>query len=171
MMKEAAPRKGRGKSGASKSARPPERVRAVRLIGAFMPHLTAPAFKRTPPLLIRLVMDWESLAGPALGRQSIPRRLSAGVLTVSCCGPAAMELQYAAPQLVERLNTACGLWGENRLRQIKIVQDRFAATAPEPVRRRPGAPIVVAEVEEGPLRDALERLGGQIAVHRRGKRR
>ncbi|QDH15170.1 DUF721 domain-containing protein [Oecophyllibacter saccharovorans] len=161
-----------GRRRRSGSQGPEARVRGVRMIGAFIPSLTGPAFRRRPPLLVRLVMDWESLVGPELGTRSIPRKLSGGVLTVSCCGPMAMELQYAAPQIVERLNGSCGLWGEERLIRLRIMQDFTQLPSSPAPRARQAVPLSLPELEQGDLRAVLERLGGHVLQRRqrRGQR-
>jgi len=94
----------------------------ARQIGALVPGITKPAFKKKSPLLVRLSMDWEDFIGPRLSRVTEPRRLSAGSLTLACSGPIAMELQHLAPQIIERINTACGLRGEHLILRLKIVQ-------------------------------------------------
>lgn len=137
-----------------------------RLIGTFMADITRPAFKRKSPLLVRLVMDWDILVGPELAGRSVPRRLRPGVLSVGCAGPVAMEMRYAAPQILERINTACGLYGEYRLRELKLMQDVTISPPSLPQARPAPLSVTIEGLEEGPLREALERLGGHIAARR-----
>lgn len=141
------------------------------MIGALVPSVTKPAFKRKSPLFMRLILDWESIVGPSMAQQSEPCRLRPGVLTLRCSGPMAMEIQYAIPQLLERINTACGLRGEGAIQQIKLVQDRKIAAA-RPVTKKAASPtsVTLPEMEEGPVRDALERLGGHIAARSKDRR-
>lgn len=139
---------------------------AARQIGTFVPELTQPAFKKKSPLLTRLIMDWEDFVGPRLGSQTEPRRLSAGTLTLACSGPLAMELQHLAPQIIERINTTCGLRGEHGIARLKIVQDRVAFVAPS--RKRPSPrPVEVPDIQDDALREALEKLGGYIGAKAR----
>ncbi|KXV23262.1 DUF721 domain-containing protein [Gluconobacter japonicus] len=140
----------------------------ARQIGALMPGITQPAFKKKSPLLVRLSMDWEDFIGPRLSKVTEPRRFSAGTLTLACSGPVAMELQHLALQIIERINTTCGLRGETMIVRLKIVQDMTAFERPRPARPRP-IQVDVPEIEDDELRDALQRLGGHIGA--RGKRR
>ncbi|WP_248461188.1 DciA family protein [Parasaccharibacter sp. TMW 2.1888] len=140
-----------------------------RMIGALLPPLTKPIFRKKSPLFVRLLMEWETLVGPALAEVSEPCRLRPGVLTIRCCGPAAVEMQYAAPRILANINTACGLHGDEALHHIKLVQDR-------PVQRRPSrpprnvwkeaAPVPVSGIEDDGLKETLARLGGHIRARR-----
>lgn len=150
---------------------PPSRTRKGMMIGALVPSVTKPAFKRKSPLFMRLILDWDSIVGPSMAQQSEPCRLRPGVLTLRCSGPMAMEIQYAIPQLLERINTACGLSGDGAIQQIKLVQDRKIVAARPLIKKAASpTPVPLPEMEEGPLRDALEHLGGQIAAHSKHRR-
>lgn len=141
----------------------------ARMIGALLPGLTRAAFRKKSPLFIRLIMDWENFVGATLAQQSEPCRLRPGVLTVRCCGPVAVEIQYAAPRILESINTACGLEGETRLIQLKLVQDKTIhkeQSGSPPKSHKNIRPVNVEGVEEGPLKEALARLGGQISARR-----
>ncbi|QHI96267.1 DUF721 domain-containing protein [Aristophania vespae] len=141
---------------------PPKRSYGVRSIGSYVPNLTRPAFQKKSPLFTRLVLDWEQFVGKTLFQISTPKRLHNNVLTVSCYGPQAIELQYNAVQILGRINVACGLRDTQKLVQLKIVQDR---TLYQPIKKRVHRPIEpqpVPDVAEGSLREALERLGGHI---------
>ncbi|MCL1515672.1 hypothetical protein CPA54_06905 [Parasaccharibacter sp. TMW2.1890] len=145
-----------------------------RMIGALLPPLTKPIFRKKSPLFVRLLMEWETLVGPALAEVSEPCRLRPGVLTIRCCGPAAVEMQYAAPRLLANINTACGLYGDEALKQIKLLQDR-------PVQRKPShrpqkkwkdaAPVSVNGIEDAGLKETLERLGGHIRAKKQGTKK
>ncbi|GBR67693.1 hypothetical protein AA103587_0418 [Gluconobacter kanchanaburiensis NBRC 103587] len=111
-------------------------------------------------------MDWVDFVGPRLGKQTEPRRLSAGTLTLACSGPIAMELQHLAPQIIERINVACGLRGEYGIERLKIVQDLVAFERPSPKRPRP-LQIEVPDIEDEELRLALESLGGHLGARRK----
>lgn len=106
-----------------------------------------------------------------MAHHSEPCRLRPGVLTIRCSGPMAMEIQYAIPRLLERINIACGLSGEQALQQIKLVQDR--TITPPTAKKTPVSDtlsVSVPDMDDGPLREALERLGGQVAARSRGRR-
>jgi hypothetical protein len=133
-----------------------------RPLGALVPALTRPAFKRKSPAGAQIMADWPDLVGPALAAVTQPLRLASGTLTLACAGPVAMELQHLAPQLAGRINTALGRVAVERFR---FVQQAPAAAAP---RKRPAAkPVALPErvesaiesVTSPELREALERLG------------
>ena len=135
-------------------------------IGSFVQALTQPVFKKKPPVLARLMMDWADFVGPRLSKQTEPRRLPAGTLTLACAGPIAMELQHLAPQIIERINVACGLRGEYGIERLKIVQDLVAFERPTPKRPKP-LQIEVPDIEDEELRLALESLGGHLGAKRK----
>lgn len=141
---------------------------AIRSVGSYVSRLTQPAFRKHSPLLVRLMLDWEQFVGSRFSKVSMPKRLHRGVLTISCHGPMAIELHYNMRHVLERINTSCGLLGENRLSQLKIIQDQVAPSSftEKHIRPQP-SPVPIEGFEEGPLKEALERLGGQVKVRSR----
>lgn len=133
-----------------------------RPLGALVPRLTRPAYKRKSPAGAMIMADWAEIAGPAIAGVSQPVRLTHGTLTLACSGPVAMELQHLAPQLAARINAALGRVAVERFR---FVQQPL--TGAPPPKRRPAAPeslperveSALAGVESPELRAALERLG------------
>ncbi|MBR0647744.1 DUF721 domain-containing protein [Plastoroseomonas hellenica] len=130
-----------------------------RPLGAILPRLTRPAFKRRSPAGAQLMADWPAVIGPALAAVSVPKRLSAGTLTLACSGPIAMELTHLAPELIARINAHLGGTPVQRLRFVQEAPRQ--ATIPPP-RPEPQLPARVAasltEVRSEPLRAALEKL-------------
>jgi hypothetical protein len=141
-----------------------------RALGALLPRLTRPAFKRRSPAGAALMADWPAVVGPALAAVSTPKRLGNGTLVIGCAGPVAMELTHLAPQLIGRINAHLGQVVVERLR---FVQEASGAPAPAP---RPAAPTVlparvqqaVASLPEGELREALEKLARGVYRNRDG---
>ncbi len=133
-----------------------------RPLGALVPALTRPAFKRKSPAGAQIMADWPELVGPALAAVTQPLRLASGTLTLACAGPVAMELQHLAPQLAGRINAALGRVAVERFRFVQ----QAPATAP-PRRKPPTQPVRLPErvesalesVDSPGLREALERLG------------
>jgi len=133
---------------------------APRPLGALLPRLTRPAFKRRSPASALLMADWAEVVGPQLAAATKPLRLGNGTLTIACAGPVAMELTHLAPQLIARINGHLGRVAVERLRFVQ----RAAAPAPGP--RRPAAPAplpapvedAVAGIPQGELREALAKL-------------
>lgn len=128
-----------------------------------LPAITRPAFRSAGPAAAQLFADWPLIVGPALAAVSAPRRFTAGTLTLGCSGPVGMELQHLSAQLIERIN---GHLGRTQVSRIRLVQE--AARRPQQP-TRPGvsqasspALRVIDDIPDGPLRDALARLGGTL---------
>lgn len=149
--------------------RPAFRPSGVTELGALIPRLTRPAFRRVNPAGAQIMADWDAIMGPGPLAEAQPLRLSQGVLTLACPGPLALEISMLAPQVMARINAHLG---RAAVKQLKFVQ---ASAAPPPAPRRAArrgdaAPVPLpeatrarlADMPEGPLRDALERLGQAV---------
>jgi len=137
-----------------------------RAVGALVPGLVKPAFRKRAPATAQVLADWEAIMGPAIAAVSVPRKLFAGTLAIACTGPMAIEMQHLAPQLIDRINRHLGKIAVTRLR---FVQDAPAArVAPRPPRAAAVAQAraAVAGLPEGELRDALEALGRAVLAAR-----
>jgi hypothetical protein len=148
----------------SKTGPSPEtrHVYGPRPVGALIPALVRPAFRKRGPATAQVLADWSSIVGPALASLTVPRRLSAGTLTIACTGPMALELQHMTEELRSRINTQVG---HEVVQRLRFVQDETAAALPAPpsVPRAPRAAAqAVADLPAGPLRDALEALGSVV---------
>jgi hypothetical protein len=137
------------------------RAYGPRAIGGLIARVTRPGFRRRSPAAIQIMTDWLEIMGPDLGARTVPQKLSAGTLTIACAGPAAMELQHFAPQLIARINGHVGGHGDTApIQRLRFVQQ---ATMPSPARtpperaRAPKPPPRI-DLEPGPLHDALTRL-------------
>ncbi len=133
-----------------------------RPVGALVPGLTRPAFRKRAPATAQVLTDWEAIMGPALAAVTAPRRLSGTTLTVSCAGPVAMELQHAAAELMARIN---GHLGRVVVERLRFVQDLSPAAARPPA-AAPVPPPALPGVPPGPLHDALAALGQAVARER-----
>ena len=146
----------------------PERAFATRELGALIPRLTRPAFRKRSPESAQVLADWASLAGPTLAALAEPVRLSHSTLTLACTGPAAMEIGMMAPMLIERLN---GQLGRAAVRKLAFVQRAPRLAAPI-VRRPPPGPVPpeaeapLATLPEGELQAALARLARGVFAKR-----
>lgn len=138
-----------------------------------------PAARKRGFAAASLLADWADIVGPALARRCQPAALQAargargGVLVLHATGAAALEVQHALPQLIERIN---GHFGFKTVRQVRLVQ------APLPPRPTMVAPAIrqldpveeaeleraVAPVADEELRTALSRLGRSIKARRPG---
>ncbi len=135
-----------------------------RSLAALLPPLVRPIFRHRSPASATLLSDWAAIVGPALAARTAPRHVRAGVLTLGCDGPTALELQHVEGKLIERINIELGA---AVVRRIRLVQDGAPSTPP---RRRLAAatPAPIEGLPGGALGDALARLGGAIARRRDG---
>jgi hypothetical protein len=142
-------------------------VYGPRAIGSLLPAVTRPALRSRNAAAAQLIADWEAVVGPALAAITLPRRLSAGTLTLACTGPAALELQHQSQMLIGRINSHFGRLLVDRLRFVQ--DDSASAPRATPARphRAPVAPVTIPDMPEGPLRDALAALGARIAARNR----
>jgi len=141
-------------------------VYGPRPVGALVPALIRPAFRRHSAAAALIVADWEAIVGPSIAAVTTPRRLSAGCLTISCSGPVAMELQHLSEALMGRINTYLGQSAVSRLR---LLQDLRPPPPAAPAARPPAIAAAREAVEglpEGELRDALEGLGRAVLTPR-----
>ena len=143
-----------------------------RALGALLPRLTRPAFKRRSPAGAALMADWPAVVGPALAAVTSPKRLGSGTLVIACAGPVAMELTHLAPQLIGRINAHLGQVVVERLRFVQQQASNpagpAAPRAAEPVALPPRVQEAVAAVPAGELREALEKLARGVYRNRDG---
>lgn len=133
-----------------------------RSLAALLPALTGAAFRRRSPLASRLLADWQMIVGPAIAAVTVPAGFRSGVLTISCSGPVALELQHLAPKLIERINIHFGRALVKRLsfRQFAPATPQPPSLTPPPSAETESALAArLAGLDDGPLREALLRLG------------
>ena len=136
-------------------------VYGPRPLAALVPAIARVAFRRHGAASAQVMADWEAIVGPTLAGVAAPRRLASGTLTIACSGPAAMELQHLAPQLIARINTHLGAETVQRLRfvQSTVPLVSLPSSSPSPPEAVLAAEAAVGVVADGPLRDALAALG------------
>lgn len=130
-------------------------------LGALIPRLTRPAFRKRSPDSTQILADWPQVVGPEIARMAEPVRLSAGTLTLACTGPAAMELGMGAPALIQRINAHLGRIAVRKLAFVQRAPRVEAARPRRPAAPGPLPPRVEKSLEAVPgeeLRLALERL-------------
>lgn len=127
-----------------------------------------------------LLGSWDEIAGADFAETTRPEKITwprrdyagtdggyePGVLTIACEGARALFLTHAQGELIGRINA---FFGFPAIRQIRIVQKPVSAGPP---RRRRIAPLqgaaarklddLMEGVEDGPLREALKRLGAAV---------
>jgi hypothetical protein len=145
-------------------------VYGPRSIGALLAPVLRPTWRKRAPATAQIIADWHSIVGPAIARDTTPRRLSNGTLLISCNGPVAMELQHLSDALVARINTHVGHQVVQRLRFLQDATETDRPTAPPPRPPNPKAlqavEKAVSDLPEGPLRDALAALGRSVVTYR-----
>ncbi|MEP9376835.1 DciA family protein [Aquabacter sp. CN5-332] len=128
--------------------------------------------------VVEVVTHWDEIVGPDLAPRSMPMKLQwprgteaePATLTVRVEGPYAIEFQYAAPVVIERINAYFG-WrcvGRIALRQGPVPTRAVPVMPPPPeqkavdaVRREIGA------FEDEALAASLARLGALVRRERR----
>lgn len=133
----------------------PRRNFAARGIAGLLAPVVRPAFRKRAPAAASLLADWPQLAGPELAAKAAPVKFSGGTLTLACSGPAAMELQLLAPQIIARLNLSLG---HAMIERVRFLQAAPAAKAPGAARLTARHIEVPADLPEGELGEALAKL-------------
>ncbi len=161
--RQAATRPQNAPPSAPATAPAPRHIYGPRPLGALIPPMVRPAFKKRAPATAQVLADWDIIMGPAISAVTTPRKLFAGTLSIACVGPVAMELQHLAPTLIGRINAHMGQIIVSRLRFVQDIQPQTQNPRPPP--RKPAAEAAhhaVATLPEGELRDALESLGRMV---------
>lgn len=125
----------------------------------------------------RLLTDWEQVIGEAIASRCQPINLSRqGVLLLDVAGSAAIELQHAEFQVIERINLFFGhpVVARLRLRQSPPKRRKFVRKDPPPP---PLDPVKAAAIDEtvqtvgdDDLKRALASLGQTIGRRAKGAR-
>jgi len=123
-------------------------------VGRFIAPVAGKTLSRGGAAMANLLGQWAAIAGPALAAHTLPVKLTKAAPTPAFSGdiapstlflkadPAkALEVQYAIPQLIERVNQTLGYQAIAGVRLIQVplmpgVKKRSPATASVP---RPGA--------------------------------
>jgi hypothetical protein len=120
---------------------------------------------------------WREIVGEALAGRSEPVKLvksrtGGATLELKVAGPVAALVQHQAPLILDRLNLYLGPGAVARLRIVQGPLSKPQTAATSAPTRRSRAPLdaaaecglvaSLAEAREGPLRDALLRLGREV---------
>ena len=138
--------------------------RGPRPLGALIPQVTRPAFRKRAPAAAQVLADWEAVVGPQLAADTVPRRLHGGTLTLACSSTTAMELQHRSGWVLARVNAYLGVQLAERLRIVQEVRPALP-DPPRPAKPRPAPKL--PGIPPGPLRDALAALGRAIPPSRK----
>ncbi len=170
----------RGGSAMSGAEKGPRRVRGARPLADFIAPGIADMCGRAGFSVVEVVTHWDEIVGPALAPKSVPLKLQwprgpeaePATLVVRVEGAYAIELQHAAPVVLERINTYFG-WrcvGRIALRQGPVPPRR---ARPAVVREPEAGEVAAVRREMGAFADedlaaSLARLGALVRRERRG---
>ncbi len=156
----------------------PRRGRVRTLAQALQP-VVRPLLKDRPLAEAQLLLDWPEIVGEHFAALCRPLKVRFarrgerrdGVLELACSGPAALELQHASPQLIQRVNAFLGYPAIARLGLKQVLSGPAAQLGP----RRPAAPAAApatpapagASSGDERLDRALAGLGAAVASRRR----
>ncbi|MBT3071873.1 DUF721 domain-containing protein [Rhodomicrobium sp. Az07] len=145
-------------SGASASAVP---YKGPVSVGRFIAPVAGKTLARGGTVMAELLAEWPAIAGAGLSAHTKPERLTKGapqpgfdgrtppsVLHLKVDPAKALDVQYIAPQLVERINSMLGFRAVSALR---IVQGPIVA---KPVRRAPTRPAPSSPGASAPVASA-----------------
>lgn len=164
-------------------ARPASRSRiSARVVGAYVPKLTRKAFEKYGFSAASLLTDWPSIVGAEVAGFAAPERLKwprgvairedaeagaegrPGAVLVLRVDPArALDVQYKAQQILERINV---YFGYRAVAELRIVQAPLAKRASVPAPQQIAKPRTLtpseapelADIADEQLRNALARL-------------
>jgi hypothetical protein len=158
----------------------------VRAAGSFVPKLTAKAFERYGFHSAEIMTAWDRVAGPDLAQYTEPERIkwprlpagaepanddrgrAQGAILVIRVDPArALEVEYQAAALVDRINRYFGYGAISGLRVVQspVRRAELAEPADNPAVRAPAPPELAAVTEPG-LKSALGALWDSITGER-----
>ncbi len=159
----------------------------VKAVGSFLPGLTRKAFEKYGFSTASLVTDWPAIAGTELAAYTAPERLkwprgvenseegaapagrgrSGATLVLRVDGARAIDVQYKARQIIERINA---YFGYAAIAELRILQAPVEARLPpaRPAARPAAEPLTheVAHIADPGLRGALARLGAGVRAGR-----
>ncbi|MGO9172471.1 MAG: DciA family protein [Rhodomicrobium sp.] len=154
----------------SAAAVPPRPGAGPVAVGRFIVPIAGKTLSRGGTVMAGLLSQWAAIAGPTLAASTMPAKLTSAAQEPAFAGknapamlhlkvdPAkALELQYAVPQLVERINQALGY---KAVAGIRLIQ------APVQSRAKKACPKAAAPAKTDPassrLSNALARMAAGV---------
>jgi hypothetical protein len=145
-------------------------LQGPRPVGALVPAITRPVFRKHSPAAAQIMADWATIVGPKVASMTTPRRLDRGTLTIGCAGPTAMDLHYVGQELIARINAHVGGQPVHSLRFTQAGMPPRAPPVPLPPPEAVAeAEAAVAHLPDGDLRSALAALGRVVLARTRPK--
>jgi hypothetical protein len=163
----------------------PNTLFGIRAVGSFLPGLTRKAFEKYGFSTASLITDWPAIVGVELAACTAPERLKwphgagrtqaddadrgrkGATLVLRVDGARALDVQYKARQVIERINAYFGYAAIAELRLLQAPIAAGAASTRPPVRTA-AEPLTheVAHIADPGLRSALARLGAGVRASR-----
>jgi hypothetical protein len=167
-----------------------QRPVAAKAVGSFVPRLTRPAFERYGFSAAALITDWETIVGADLARFTMPERLKwpkrvawtgeevsdeergrpGATLVLTVASGRALDVQYKAAQLIERINSYFGYRAVADLRIVQVASlkpaEAAATTTLVPAATAPSSKPreELAQITAPGLRAALERTADGLVT-------
>lgn len=150
----------------------------VKSVGHYLPQITRPVFEKFGYQRAALHTDWHSIVGEPLCHFTAPEQIKhqtrgneaaefeqegqkkGAVLVVRVEGPAALEVQHQAPQIIERINSYFGFRAIESIRILQAPLER-KVTPPQPQRFDLNKPVSGENnisCDDDQLNTALKRL-------------
>jgi hypothetical protein len=159
---------------------------SAKSVGSFLPALTTKAFQKYGFSTVSLITDWAAIVGKDLAACTAPERLkwprvahdsdaedarppskrSGAALVLRVEASRALNVQYDARQIIERINA---YFGYAAVAELRLIQGPVAVAPPPAARANVAAQPLALEasgIADTRLRDALARLGGEIRAGR-----
>lgn len=149
-------------------------------VGALVGAIIDPVTRRRGFATSELIAAWPDIVGARFADCTVPDKIvwpreengGPAVLVLKVDGPRAIFVQHEAGQILERANAFLGYGAIGRLR---IVQAPVSRAKPTEKPRKPelspadevAVGTTVAAVEDGPLKEALARLGRGVFSDRK----
>jgi hypothetical protein len=145
---------------------------AAKTVGSFVPGLTRKAFEKFGFSTAALITDWAQIAGAEFARWSAPEKLKwprapqggdeadnegrPGATLVLRVDPArALDVEYRARQIIERINA---YFGYRAVAELRLIQAPLARQDEKPAPKPRVASASPAPDNDDPLTQALARL-------------
>ncbi len=142
-------------------------------VGRFIAPIAGKTLSRGGPVMAGLISQWAAISGPTLAAYTSPAKLTktapkldspgknpASVLHLKVDPARALEVQYAIPQLVERINQTLGYKAVAGIRLIQAPV--FSGRRPAPPKPPSPAPAPEAPQNAGRLGSALARMAAGV---------
>ncbi len=138
-------------------------------------EITKAAFARYGFAQADVVANWEAIVGSDLAAVSAPERIKwprgageqaqkqGGTLVIRAAPGRALELQYEASRIISAINS---FFGYGAVAGIKVIQAQDLPPSPGKPPALPDKPVCdqeLAQMDESPLKAALQRLGRGVA--------